>query len=104
MSILICSTKYGGCGFIGHGQCEFRGDGDYVFCPQCGEDHAFELTNENLDSLTNEKNRELARKLINNDKSVVAIARCGCYYHAEEGIACPHDVALARERFYAVVE
>ena len=26
------------------------------------------------------------------------IADCGCVYHAEEGIPCPHDLALMRER------
>ena len=101
MSIFICSTTYGGCGFIGDGQAEFGGDGDFVYCPRCGEDHAFQLTEENIGSLTNEKNRELGEKLLKNDESVVAIAHCGCVQHAEDGIACPHDVALARERFYA---
>ena len=28
------------------------------------------------------------------------LADCGCVYHAEEGIPCPHDVALAQEQHY----
>lgn len=105
MSILICSIKHGGCGFIGQGSDwkslpEVPGDDDMddLGCPQCGEDHAFEITEENLERLTYDRNRELARKLLNNDPSVVGKAKCGCHYHAEEGIACEHDIALAREQ------
>lgn len=110
MPILICSSTYSGCGFVGHTD-EFTSelvgdglqgfDGDIIHCPQCDEDFCFEITAENLDSLTNDGNRELTRKLTNNDDSVVAIAQCGCVHHAEDGIACIHDVALARERYYA---
>ena len=97
MSILICSTTYGGCGHIGDSS-EFRSIGeDFVECPACKEDHCFQLIADNLISLTNDENRELGEKLLNNDESVVAIAQCGCVHHAEDRTACPHDIALARE-------
>ena len=103
MSILICSTIYGGCGHIGHSS-EWRGIGDDVLeCPSCREDHCFQLITDNLISLTNDENRELGEKLLNNDRSVVAIAQCGCVHHAQDKIACPHDIALARERHNAKV-
>lgn len=98
MSILICSTTYGGCGFIGNGQREFTGDDNFVWCTRCGEDYAFQLTEENVDSLTNDGNRDLAKKLLNCDPSVTAIADCGCVYYGEEGEPCEHDIALARIR------
>jgi len=71
MSILICSTKYGGCGFVGKNT-EFGGDGDYVICPKCIEDHAFQLIEKNFDSLVNGENYKLARKLLDeyNKRSV----------------------------------
>lgn len=31
-------------------------------------------------------------------ESIVGIASCGCFYHAEEGIPCEHDIALAKQR------
>jgi uncharacterized protein YbaR (Trm112 family) len=108
MTILICSTTYEGCGFIGDPS-EWRQIGakpqgddelgeDIVICPQCREDHCFQLTAENLASLTNNKNRELAEKLLRKDESVIAKANCGCVHHAEEGIPCLHDIALARQQ------
>ena len=98
MLILICSTTYGGCGHIGHSS-EYRWISDDVLeCPYCGEDHCFQLIADNLISLTDDENRELGKKLLDNDESVVAIAQCGCVHYAEDRTACPHDIALARER------
>ena len=102
MFILICSTTYGGCGFIGSGQYDFDSDGDTVICHSCGEDHAFQVTEENMVSLTNEHNRELARLLITNDKSVVSKADCGCVYHAKDAVVCWHDIALARKKHFNI--
>jgi len=31
-------------------------------------------------------------------EDIVGIASCGCVYHAEEGIPCEHDIALAKQR------
>lgn len=31
-------------------------------------------------------------------EDIVGIAPCGCIYHAEEGIPCEHDIALAKQR------
>lgn len=31
-------------------------------------------------------------------EDIVGIASCGCVYHAEEGIPCEHDIALAKKR------
>lgn len=108
MTILICSTTYGGCGFIGDPSewrqigAEPQGDDpigeDFVVCPSCNEDHCFGLTEENLVSLTSDRNRELAQKLLRNDDSIVAKANCGCVYHAEQGIPCIHDISLARRQ------
>jgi hypothetical protein len=70
MSILICSTTYGGCGTFRSSE-QFGGNGDYVICPTCGEDHAFQLTDENFDSLTNEHNRTKARELLDADHAAV---------------------------------
>lgn len=101
MSILICSTTYGGCGFIGNGQLEFKGDADYVECPQCGEDHAFQLTRENYRDLTHKNNRDLAWLLLTCDPTVVGKARCGCDMQIGADEPCEHDIALARERITA---
>ena len=52
-SILICSLVYGGCGHVGKST-EWNSDPyhDSLPCPICLEDHTFQLTNENFDSLT----------------------------------------------------
>lgn len=110
MSIWICSTTDGGCGFIGH-YSEFEVETnssidwdcawDEVNCPSCSEDHCFQITKENLVELTNEVNRVLAEQLLKSDDTFVGIAQCGCVHHAENGEACSHDVALVRERYYA---
>ena len=65
-SILICSTKYGGCGHIGQSEqfSNASGDGDVVLCPQCFEDHTFGLSWEKLHSLTNLDNFAEARKAL----------------------------------------
>ena len=31
-------------------------------------------------------------------KNIAGKANCGCVHHAEEGIPCEHDIALAKER------
>lgn len=110
MAILICAVGYDGCGFIGHSD-EFRksgespmdrhiDDADLTICPQCNEDHIFGLTAENFLGLTDETNRELAEKLLRNDESCFGRAHCGCWYSAEEGILCIHDIQLAREKLW----
>ena len=52
-SILLCSPVYGGCGHVGKST-EWDSDPDhnYLECPVCGDDHAFQLTRKNFDSLT----------------------------------------------------
>lgn len=57
-SVLICAPKYGGCGLVG-GADFFPWAGttddpsyDVILCRDCGEDHCFQLTNDNFDSLT----------------------------------------------------
>lgn len=77
MSLLICSTRYNGCGYIGSNE-EWIGvdtitddidgiivDGsDIILCPRCGQDHAFALTPENYIELTDNNNcRETERRL-----------------------------------------
>ena len=62
-SVLICSTTYGGCGFIGKNN-EFNGDADFIICPVCNEDHAFQLVEYNIQKLTNQDNYDAARKLL----------------------------------------
>ncbi len=32
------------------------------------------------------------------DPSIVGIANCGCWYHAEDGVPCEHDLKLAEKR------
>jgi len=65
MSVLICSTIYGGCGYVGSNR-DFSSsdDGDFVFCPACGEDHAFQILKQNINGLTNENNYEKAKELM----------------------------------------
>ncbi len=112
MSLLICSTSYDGCGFIGHSD-EFVksgeslmdrhiDDADLTICPECNKDHVFGLTLDNFASLTDESNRELAERILTNHEDVVAKANCGCWYAAEEGTACPHDIHEARKRLRKV--
>lgn len=68
MSILICSTTYGGCGHIDN-NFKFKSIGEEVIlCPACGEDHCFQLVADNIASLTNDENREFANELLGNDK------------------------------------
>jgi hypothetical protein len=31
----------------------------------------------------------------NQDHKIAGKAKCGCWYHAEDGIPCEHDIALA---------
>ena len=66
-SILICSPRYGGCSHVEEST-QWDGDGgDYLLCPVCGEDHAFQLTNKNFDALTeglSEKLRIEARGML----------------------------------------
>lgn len=70
MSVLICSTTYGGCGFIGKGE-EFFGRGQgVVVCPVCREDHNFQITEENIVDLTNDDNYEKARQMLSEEKEV----------------------------------
>lgn len=85
MSLLICSTRYGGCGYIGNsnewktvntgtdditnetGTHTITVDGpDIILCPQpqCHEDHAFALTPENYINLTDNSNCNKAEKLL----------------------------------------
>ena len=66
MSVLICSTKYGGCGHVGDASEWTNADhtGDWIICPKCLEDHAFQITEENIHSLTNNDNFAKALKLL----------------------------------------
>lgn len=64
MSILVCSTKYGGCGYIGYAESFIWATDDITICPSCGEDHTFQITRENIDSLTNDNNLKLASALL----------------------------------------
>lgn len=69
MPVLICSTKYSGCGFVGENH-EFLYRGEHiVLCPSCHEDHTFQLTDENIVSLTNEDNQDEAYKMLHPDKN-----------------------------------
>lgn len=70
MSILICSTKYGGCGHVGKASEWKNADhtGDWIICPECCEDHAFQVTKENIRSVTDENNFERAMDLLAKDQ------------------------------------
>lgn len=70
MSVLICSTKYDGCGYIGEGRA-FGMKWDRVICPQCHQDHAFQLTDENFERLVDESNRDKARKMLDKENATV---------------------------------
>lgn len=80
MTILICSTKHGGCGHAGDAQQgfvshEFFGVGDVDTCTRCNGRNVNVLDAENLDTLTDESNREIGRMLISSDLNVVDPAR-----------------------------
>ena len=67
MSVLICSTTYGGCGHVGKGTEWTRigpKDSDCIFCPVCGQDYASQLTDQNFESWVNDSNREKARNML----------------------------------------
>jgi len=70
MSILICATTYGGCGYIGEGMTfpDTNEKGDPK-CPTCGQEAIFQLGDGNFDSLTNADNAELARRLLDEDNA-----------------------------------
>lgn len=70
MSVLICSTVYGGCGYVGNGTTFKDGGEDLVLCPTCDEDHAFQLTKSNLDDLTSDTNREKALSMLKDEENV----------------------------------
>lgn len=105
-SILICSMRYGGCGYIASNEQFISGDqeGNIIICPQCTEYHIFQLTKENLISLTNDNNFELAQAMLDPNsepaRRVVGQAKCGCVHHAEEGIPCEHDLALLKSEIH----
>lgn len=66
MAILVCSTVYGGCGFIGEG---FRHVGEHhVFCPECNKDHVFQVTTENLNGLIAPPHRWYVADLLKTEK------------------------------------
>ena len=44
--------------------------------------------------VTPEENAEWLQKL----KSIAGQASCGCVFHAEDGIPCSHDIALAAKQ------
>ena len=72
MSILICSTTYGGCGYVGDGSTFLQsGIEDFVPCSECGEDYAFQLTDENINRLTNEENKKEAKSLLQINNSTI---------------------------------
>jgi hypothetical protein len=95
VSILICSKRRGGCGYIAHAN-ELRENGPS--CPACKQRYCFPLNAQTADDLVDDESRELAGKIVVGDHEVFAIANCGCVAHAEQGIPCEHDLALARER------
>ncbi|NTV44509.1 MAG: hypothetical protein HGA67_02310 [Candidatus Yonathbacteria bacterium] len=95
-TILICSPISGGCGFIGHPD-EFNRNEGFVFCPQCLEDHAIQVTEGNLEAVTDIIDRDLARELLT--ANIAGKASCGCAHHTEDGIPCHHDIALFREQY-----
>lgn len=70
MSVLICSTIYDGCGYVGEGHM-FDGNGDFIICPSCHDDHAFQLTDENFDRLVNDSNRDEAREMLDRDHAAI---------------------------------
>lgn len=55
MSVLVCSSQYGGCGYVGVGKdwktLDVTEDDCYFLCPKCGEDHAIQVTDENISRL-----------------------------------------------------
>ncbi len=63
MSVLICSTKFGGCGYVGLNT-DFYHDDTFSCCPSCRDDHCFEVTVQNIGSLTDDENRPEAEKLL----------------------------------------
>ncbi len=68
-SVLICSTKYGGCGYVGSpGNWDtLEGNNEFEcleICKVCGEDHMFQLINDNFDSLVGDSNKKRARELL----------------------------------------
>jgi hypothetical protein len=93
--IFACCEKFV-CAFIGHHD-EFAINGEKRHCPRCGK-NAAEVTFDNVHSVVAYDDTLFARALIENHESVVGRADCGCSHHAEDGVACVHDVRLARER------
>jgi len=95
MSILICSTAYSGCGAVKNSR-QFGGDGDHVICPACGEDHAFQLTDENFVILTNEHNQTKARELLDQDHATAH----GSYLHfcVKEGFISKDRLTLEQKK------
>jgi hypothetical protein len=75
MSVLICSTKYEGCGYVGYDESFIWATLDITLCPLCGKDHIFQITRENIDSLTNIDNYRLTNTLLNLEIEVVAWAK-----------------------------
>ncbi len=71
-TVLICSTTYGGCGFVGRPE-DFDGlaGEDLVLCPECGEDNCFQITRENIGNLTNEENYDKAHRMLNGETVTV---------------------------------
>lgn len=65
MSIFVCSSVTG-CGYVGNSKewADMFHDGHNRACPRCHEDHFFQVTQENIMSVTNEHNRARAMSLM----------------------------------------
>ena len=78
MSVLICSTIYGGCSHVGQGE-EWKSmhGGDIIICPVCFEDHTRQLLDANFEQLVDDKNRAQAEELLQeyNASKEAAVAR-----------------------------
>jgi len=78
MSILVCSTKYDGCGYVGEST-EWGDWGpeyeDVLVCPICRDDHAFQITRENIESLTDSANVSKAQNMLEEEEKFAAERR-----------------------------
>lgn len=80
---------------------------DYEECGTCGFDHEYSPREAYLEHLRLEDQEASGEEAVMADaKTSLPVtdgelgqqANCGCVYHAEDGIPCPHDLELAYRR------
>lgn len=99
MTILICPSTLGGCGFVGHDD-EFKGTKTVRICPVCKADHSLKVTEKMLETLgSHEKFLDFALLFACHSPRVLRIVDCRAKCEHDRIEPCVHDVQKARRQY-----